>query len=295
MSHRAVTEDEVAAARRWFAEDLQYVAGVRSPAVVAAFANVPREHFAGPGPWRLLSGTFVRDYWTTEDADPRHLYHDVLIAIDEARRLNNGQPSLWAFLYDQLDLAAGEHVVHVGIGTGYYSAILAEIVGHAGTVTAVEIDAALAARARTNLALAWPQANVVTADGFAFRPERPADVIIVNAGVTHLSVAWLDSLAEDNGRLLVPLTEAARAGAFILITRQPGEPQRYAARYVCRVGIIDCVGGRDDAAEARLVAALRKSRSAPPIQSLRRPPDEPDETCWLAGDGWWLSTAPPDA
>ena len=58
---------------------------------------------------------------------------------------------------------------------------------------------------------------------------------------------------------------------------------------------IDCVGGRDDEAEARLVAALRKSRSAPPIQSLRRAPDEPDETCWLAGDGWWLSTAPLEA
>ncbi|HEY2620596.1 MAG TPA: methyltransferase domain-containing protein [Acetobacteraceae bacterium] len=295
MNNHEVTEDEVAAARCWFAEELRHVARVRSPAVVHAFATVPREHFAGPGPWRLLSASFVRDYWTTENADPRHLYHDVLIAIDEARRLNNGQPSLWAFLYDQLGLAAAQHVVHVGIGTGYYSAILAEIVGRDGTVTAVEIDAALAARARTNLAPAWPQANVVTADGFAFRPEQPADVIIVNAGVTHLSVAWLDALAEDNGRLLVPLTEADRAGVFVLITRRNGERERYAARHVCRVGIVDCIGGRDDAAQARLVAALRKSRSAPPIQSLRRAPDEPDETCWLAGDGWWLSTAPLEA
>ena len=215
-----MTEDEVAAARHWFAEELRHVARLRSPAVVRAFATVPREHFAGPGPWRLLSPWYLQDYWTTEDADPRHLYHDVLIAIDEARRLNNGQPSLWAFLYDQLDLAAGEHVVHVGIGTGYYSAILADIVGRDGAVTAVEIDAALAARARANLALGWPQANVVAADGFAHRPERPADAIIVNAGVTHLSVAWLDALAEHDGRLLVPLTDAHRAGAFLLITRQ---------------------------------------------------------------------------
>ena len=124
-----MTEDKVAAARHWFAEELRHVARLRSPAVVRAFATVPREHFAGQGPWRLLSPWYLRDYWTTEDADPRHLYHDVLIAIDEARRLNNGQPSLWAFLYDQLDLSAGEHVVHVGIGAGYYSAILADIVG----------------------------------------------------------------------------------------------------------------------------------------------------------------------
>jgi protein-L-isoaspartate(D-aspartate) O-methyltransferase len=293
VNHHEVTAAEVAAARRWFAEELRHVAGVRSHAVVHAFATVPREHFAGPGPWRLRSGSFVQDYWTTEDADPRHLCHDVLVAIDEARQLNNGQPSLWAFLYDQLGLAAGEHVLHIGIGTGYYSAILADIVGHDGMVTAVEIDPALAKRARANLVAAWPQANVVTADGFAFRPERPADAIIVNAGVTHLSLAWLDALAGNNGRLLVPLTEADRAGVFILITRRHGERQRYAARHVCRVGIIDCVGGRDDEAQARLVAALRKSRSAPPIRSLRRAPDQPDETCWLAGDGWWLSTAPP--
>jgi hypothetical protein len=44
------------------------------------------------------------DYWTTADADPRHLYHGVVIAIDEERRLNNGQPSLWARMYDSLDL-----------------------------------------------------------------------------------------------------------------------------------------------------------------------------------------------
>jgi protein-L-isoaspartate(D-aspartate) O-methyltransferase len=288
-------QNDIAAARRWFAEELRHVARLRSAAVEHAFATVPREHFAGPGPWRLLSPWYLQDYWTTEDADPCHLYHDVLIAIDETRRLNNGQPSLWAFLYDQLDLAPGEHVVHVGIGNGYYSAVLADIVGPGGHVTAVEIDAELAARARANLALAWPQAHVVSADGFTYRPDRPADVIIVNAGVTHLSLAWLDALAEDNGRLLVPLTEAQRAGVFLLITRRHGHTSCYAARHVCRVGIIDCIGGRDTDAAQRLTAALRRSRLDPPVQSLRRAPDQPDETCWLAGDGWWLSTAAPEA
>jgi protein-L-isoaspartate(D-aspartate) O-methyltransferase len=36
------------------------------------------------------------DYWTTVNANPRHVYHDVLIALDETRGINNGQPSLWA-------------------------------------------------------------------------------------------------------------------------------------------------------------------------------------------------------
>jgi protein-L-isoaspartate(D-aspartate) O-methyltransferase len=62
--------DDIGPARRWFAEELRHTAHVRSPAVVEAFATVPREHFTGPGPWRVLSPMRGRDYWTTDDADP---------------------------------------------------------------------------------------------------------------------------------------------------------------------------------------------------------------------------------
>lgn len=233
----------------------------------------------------------LSDYWTTEDASPEHLYHDVLVAIDEKRRLNNGQPSLWAHLYDQLDLTPGEHIVHVGVGAGYYTAILAEVVGAKGQVTAVEIDPAPAERSRGNLALSRPQANVIAADGFAFRPGRSADAIIINAGVSRLSLAWLDSLEPPNGRLRVPLTTADRFGAFLLITRRGVDMQRCSAQFVSRTGIISCVGGRDADADTKLKAALQRSYFSA-IQSLRRAPEEPDDTCWLAGDGWWLSTAP---
>ena len=107
-----------------------------------AFAKVPREHFLGPGPWKILSSGF--EYWTTKDADPKHLYHNVLVAIDAERKLNNGHPSFLAFLIEQLELQAGDHVVHVGCGTGYYTAVMAEVVGSIGNVTAYEIDAGLA-------------------------------------------------------------------------------------------------------------------------------------------------------
>ena len=282
--------DSIEDARHRYAEELRFTAKLGSRAVIDAFATVPREHFFGPGPWRILSPMAMAGYWTTEDADPRHLYHDVLIAIDEARRLNNGQPSLWARMYDQLELTRGADVVHVGAGTGYYSAILAEIVGRAGRVTAIEIDPALAARAGGNLAR-WPQATVVAADGFTFRPDWPVDAIVVNAGVTHFSPVWLDALATENGRLLVPLTNAERWGGFLMITRSANDLCRYAARFVGRVGIIPCVGGRDPAAEESLTAALAKGDFTA-IRSLRRAPEEPDDTCWLAGEGWWLSTTP---
>jgi len=278
--------DDIGQARRWFAEELRHTAHVRSPAVIEAFATVPREHFAGPGPWRILSPMRGPGYWTTDDADPGRLCHDILVAIDETRRLNNGQPSLWASLFDQLGLKAGERVIHVGAGLGYYSAILAEIVGPAGRVTAVEIDPGLAKRAGANLARAWPQATVVAADGFAYQAHEPVDAIVVNAGVTHLAAAWLDALKADDGRLLVPLTNANLWGAFLLITRGGA---RYPVRFASRTGIIPCIGGRNPDAEARLTAALARADYTA-IKSLRRPPEAPDDTCWLAGEGWWLST-----
>ena len=98
---------------------------------------------------------------------------------------------------DQLDLTASEHIVHVGVGAGYYTAILAEIVGAKGEVTAVELDPALAERSRANLALSWPQANVIAADGFAFRPGRSA--VIINAGLALGAGGAIARLGADPG------------------------------------------------------------------------------------------------
>ena len=278
-------------ARRWFAEDLRYCAGVRSKAVVEAFAAVPRERFLGPGPWRLRSpmGALPIAYWTTDDADPHHLYHDVLVAIDERRRLNNGQPSLWARLYDDLELRPGERVVHVGAGTGYYSAVLAELVGPEGYVAAIEVDPILAGRARENL-VPWPQVDLLAADGFAHHPDPPANLIVVNAGVSSIPETWLDGLVPGGGRLLVPLT-VGWDGGFLLVTRPtaPGDP--WPVRFVSRTGIIPCVGGHHAEADARLATALTQSHPSS-VQSLRRSPEPPDATCWLVGNNWWLSTEP---
>ena len=149
------------AARRSYAEELKYVAHIRSDAIVRAFAKVPREKFLGPGPWRIAGGW---GDWTTEDDDPKHIYHNILVSVDPARALNNGQPSLLAFLIDALDLKAGEHVANIGCGTGYYSAILAEVVGKKGRVTAVEVDQKLAARARRSLSQ-WRHVSVLAMDG----------------------------------------------------------------------------------------------------------------------------------
>jgi protein-L-isoaspartate(D-aspartate) O-methyltransferase len=95
------------------------------------------------------------------------------------RRLNNGQPSLHAHLMHQASPAAGEHVVHVGTGTGYYTALLAHLVGPSGRVTGIEYDPDLAVRARANLA-ACKNVEIVEGDGTQVTFDA-ADVIYVNA------------------------------------------------------------------------------------------------------------------
>ena len=89
--------DELQAVRERYAEELRYQANLRSNALIRAFAEVRRETFLGPGPWRVYN-TFGSYYWTTPDDDPRHVYHDVLVAVDEGRQLNNGSRVAWRFL-----------------------------------------------------------------------------------------------------------------------------------------------------------------------------------------------------
>ena len=154
-------------ARRFYSQEVRLVGGLQREEVVEAFARVPRERFLGSPPWTLASER--EGYVELPGDDPRDTYHNVLFAIDTKRRLNNGQPSFVGFLIDQCAAGRGQHAVHIGCGTGYYTAILAEVVGEDGCVTAIEVDDDLAVRARENLA-PWPQVEVKHADGTIFDP-----------------------------------------------------------------------------------------------------------------------------
>jgi protein-L-isoaspartate(D-aspartate) O-methyltransferase len=229
--------------RQYYAEELRAVANLQSESLVRAFGKVPREHFLGPGPWQVRSPG-IEGYYATMDADPRRLYHNILVAIDASRQLNNGHPGLLAFLIDSLKLKEKEHVVHVGCGTGYYTAIMAEVVGHQGHVTAIEVDHELADRARSNVSY-LPHVQVLEGDGGETDP-GPSDAILINAGVTHPRSVWLDSL-RPGGRLLLPLTvsedaDGSGGGRFLMVTRQP---RGLTACFTSGVGIFSCVGGRD--------------------------------------------------
>src|SRR5260221_9566829 len=134
---------ELGVVRRAYAKQIMAAARVDDRRIEAAFAAVLRENFLGPGPWPIFR--WLQSYVPTPSADPVYLYTDDLVGIVPERHINNGQPSLHAALIASAAPHEGDHLVHVGAGVGYYTAIMAHLVGPSGRVTAIEFDAALAA------------------------------------------------------------------------------------------------------------------------------------------------------
>ena len=192
--------------RRSLAEEIRVTANIRLPRIVDAIRSVPRDKFLPPGPWIIRGmADVLGPPRYTDDADPRHVHHDIAVAIDLSRQLYNGQPSLIARWFQEAGVAEGQRVVHIGTGTGYFTALLAHIVGPAGHVHGIEVDPDLARQAAANLT-DWPWVAIEQGNSAANLP-RDNDVVLVHAGATHVLDAWLDAL-RDGGRLLVPLTGA---------------------------------------------------------------------------------------
>jgi protein-L-isoaspartate(D-aspartate) O-methyltransferase len=209
------------------------------------------------------------------------------VVIDAEHHLNNGYPSFLAFLIDELQLQPGEHVVHIGCGPGYYTAIMAEVVGSEGHVTAIEVDVGLARRAHSNLSY-LPHVEVFEGDGGEKDP-GPCDAVLVNAGATHPRSIWLDSL-RPAGRLLLPLTatddtDSGEAGRVLKVTRQP---QGFTASFISGVTIFPCVGGRDAELNERLKKAFDRG-DWKSVQSLRRDRHEAEDSCWFHNEHFCLS------
>lgn len=274
-------------ARRWFSEDIRIAAPVvHSPAIIDAFAKIPREHFLGDGPWRIHPRQFDRPAYISPTAEPHHLYHDVLISIDHDLEINNGLPSLWAYYLDQMAIKPGAVILQVGAGVGYFTALLAELVTSSGRVIAYEIDTALAKRAKENLK---GYANVEVVAGDACQADNlPAlDAVVVFAGATHVPENWLSCLTKT-GRVVIPFTADDHWGFMLLLEKRGAE---LAATPLGNCGFYHCGGARKPLEAAALKTALEATGgTVPPLGQLHHGQPAADDTdVWYVGDGFWLT------
>lgn len=129
------------------------------------------------------------------------------------------QPTLIAWMLEQLRLTPGMKVLEVGTGCGYQTALLSQL---GAEVYSVEIVAPLAEQAAQTLArLETPHVHLRTGDGYAGWPEAaPFDAIIVAAGAAKVPQPLVEQLA-PGGRLLMPKGVGEQM-TLVLVTRAPG-------------------------------------------------------------------------
>ena len=150
--------------------------------VLAAMARVPREHFVPP--------------------ENRHLaYEDMPLPIGFEQTIS--QPFIIALMTEALELTGNEKVLEVGAGSGYQTAILAEL---ARMVITVERLPALAERAKNTLSsLGYSNVRIYQAQKtLGWQDEAPYDAIMVTAGAPRVPVDLLAQLA-IGGRLVIPV------------------------------------------------------------------------------------------
>jgi len=163
---------------------------VHSAAVEEALRTVPRHVF--------LPDVDLEDAYADQAVPVQH--------VDGVATSSASQPSMVAIMLEQLALAPGHRVLEIGAGTGWNAALMARIVGPAGSVTAVDIDADLIAYAAAHLAEAEVAGvALVCGDGAHGHPSgAPYDRIVLTVGTADVRPEWVAQLA-PGGRLLLPL------------------------------------------------------------------------------------------
>jgi len=159
--------------------------GIQDARVIAAMKKVPRHLFV-------------------EEALQGQAYSDHPLPIGEKQTIS--QPYMVALMTESLQLTGREKVLEVGTGSGYQTAILAEL---AAMVFSVERIRSLAIRARKLiLELGYSNVEIKFSDGTYGWPEESLfDAIIVTAGAPDVPQPLVDQLAMG-GRLAIPVGDA---------------------------------------------------------------------------------------
>jgi protein-L-isoaspartate(D-aspartate) O-methyltransferase len=139
-----------------------------------------------------------------------HAYEEIPLPLP-GERATISCPHSYPLFYEPLHLAEGDRFLEVGVGSGYGTALAREVVGRAGLVVSIEIDALTLAFARENLERAGCiDVVLVHGDGGLGDPEHaPYDRICVTAACPDVPPPLIKQLAV-RGRLIVPVIEGSR-------------------------------------------------------------------------------------
>lgn len=172
--------------------------GIADQAVLTAIGSVLRHRFV---PEELSSNAY--------DDRPLPIGFDQTIS----------QPYIVAYMTEALGLSPEARVLEIGSGSGYQTAVLAELVRE---VYSIEIVPELAARSRNLLsALGYENVDIREGDGYAGWPEKaPFDAIIVTASPDHVPQPLIDQIAVG-GRLVIPVGRGIQN--MMILTRTPNQ------------------------------------------------------------------------
>lgn len=220
-------------ARTRMVTELAEAEGITNRLVLDALQTVPRHEFLARR-WRPYA------------------YYDMALPIGHAQTLT--QPSVVAYMTQQLDPRSGDRVLEVGAGSGYQAAVLSRLVK---SVYTVEIVPALGRQARATLRrLATTNVHLRIGDGYqGWAEHAPFDKIIVTCSPEQVPAPLVEQLAEG-GRLIIPLGEAYQQ-TLCLFTKTDGRLERAGCAptaFVPMTGEADALRRRKtDALEPELV------------------------------------------
>ncbi|HEU4416423.1 MAG TPA: protein-L-isoaspartate(D-aspartate) O-methyltransferase [Candidatus Angelobacter sp.] len=188
--------DPFAAERSTMVEKHLRQRGIRDERVLTAMGRVPRHEFLSPQNWSIAYGD-----------------HPVGIAEEQT----TSQPYMIAAMIQAAQVMPADRVLEIGAGSGYQTALLAEL---ASQVFAIERHVLLADTARDTLdRLGYRNIKIVSGDGsLGFAEAAPYDVIIVSAAAPYVPPALADQLA-PGGRLVIPVGDSQQV--VQLVRREP--------------------------------------------------------------------------
>jgi protein-L-isoaspartate(D-aspartate) O-methyltransferase len=265
--------------RKAFAKEMARVSASPDVRLETTFYTVHREDFLPPGPWKLLvEGRYVE----TPNSDPVHVYRNSAIALDARKGINNGEPYLHATWINAVAPQPGEIIAQIGLGMGYYSAILSLLVQPGGRLIGFEINGELAEAARRNLK-SFENVSVITGDAASLELP-PSDLIYVSAGVAAPPEQWLAAL-RPGGRLIFPWRPTTEVALAMLVKRVPSG---FEATSLMSSWFIPCAGASSPKGSilAPTRATARRIRSLH-LNRMRAP----DETAVAIYEHVWFSSA----